>query len=111
LKLSKPTIGIGESLIATFSIRNTGRYKGDEVVQLYLHDELASVARPVKELKGFQRVSLNPGEEKKLQFTITPDLLTMLDINLKEVIEPGKFRLMIGSSSTDIRLREIFEVK
>jgi len=111
LQLSKPAIANGENLLVTFKIKNTGKLPGDEVVQLYLHDELASVARPVKELKGFQRVRLNPGEEKQLQFMITPDLLTMLDINLKEVIEPGKFRLMIGSSSTDIRLREIFEVK
>ena len=80
-------------------------------MQLYLHDELASVARPVKELKGFQRISLNPGEEKEIQFIITPEMLTMLDVNLKEVIEPGKFRIMIGSSSMDIRLREVFEVK
>jgi beta-glucosidase len=111
LKLDKSTIAVGDSVEVRFNIKNTGKYQGDEVVQLYLHDELASVARPVKELKGFQRVSLEPGEEKELTFLITPDLLTMLDIHLKEVIEPGKFRLMIGSSSTDIRLREIFEVK
>ena len=80
-------------------------------MQLYLHDELASVARPIKELKGFQRVSLDAGEEKEIQFTITPDMLTMLDINMKEVIEPGIFRIMIGSSSMDIRLREVFEIK
>jgi beta-glucosidase len=80
------------------------------VVQLYLRDELASVARPIKELKGFQRISLNPSEEKEIHFTITPDMLTMLDVNLKEVIEPGTFRIMIGSSSMDIRLREVFEV-
>ncbi len=111
LQLSKPAIKSGENLELTFKLKNTGKYKGDEVVQLYLHDELASVARPVKELKGFQRISLNPGEEKEIHFTITPDMLTMLDINLKEVIEPGKFRIMIGSSSMDIRLREVFEVK
>jgi beta-glucosidase len=111
LQLGKSSIAIGENLVVKFKIKNTGKYAGDEVVQLYLHDELASVARPVKELKGFQRVSLNPGQEKEIQFTITPDLLTMLDINLKEVIEPGKFRIMIGSSSMDIRLREVFEVK
>ena len=80
-------------------------------MQLYLRDELASVARPIKELKGFQRVSLEPGEDKEIQFIITPDMLTMLDVNMKEVTEHGKFRFMIGSSSMDIRLREVFEVK
>ena len=111
LQLDKSIIKAGENLTLRFKLKNTGKYKGDEVVQLYLHDELASVARPVKELKGFQRVSLEPGQEKEIQFTITPDMLTMLDVNMKEVIEPGKFRIMIGSSSVDIRLREIFEVQ
>lgn len=111
LQLSKTVISKTENITARFTIKNTGKYKGDEVVQLYLHDELASVARPIKELKGFQRISLSPGEEKEIEFIITPAMLTMLDVNMKEVIESGKFRLMIGSSSTDIRLREIFEVK
>ena len=93
------------------NVKNTGKYQGDEVVQLYLRDELASVARPIKELKGFHRVSLEPGEEKEVRFILTPEMLTMLDINMKEVIEPGKFRVMIGSSSMDIRLREVFEVR
>ncbi|MDH7460469.1 glycoside hydrolase family 3 N-terminal domain-containing protein [Chitinophagaceae bacterium 26-R-25] len=104
-------IRAGDSVQLSFNIKNTGKYKGEEVIQLYLRDELASVARPVKELKGFQRVSLNPGEEKTVQFNITPAMLTMLDVNLKEVIEPGTFRIMIGSSSADIRLRTLLEVK
>ncbi|HTH30691.1 MAG TPA: glycoside hydrolase family 3 C-terminal domain-containing protein, partial [Lacibacter sp.] len=111
LQLHKKKITAGENLTVTFKLKNTGKYTTDEVVQLYLHDELASVARPIKELKGFQRISLHPGEEKKVTFTITPDLLMMFDVNMKEVIEPGMFRIMIGSSSTDIRLRELFEVK
>jgi beta-glucosidase len=111
LQLQKKQIAAGENLTVTFKLKNTGKYTTDEVVQLYLHDELASVARPIKELKGFQRINLHPGEEKKVKFTITPDLLMMFDVNMKEVIEPGMFRIMIGSSSTDIRLRELFEVK
>ncbi|WP_276500779.1 glycoside hydrolase family 3 protein [Terrimonas pollutisoli] len=111
LQLDKPIMKARENLSLRFKIKNTGNYKGDEVVQLYLRDELASVARPIKELKAFQRVNLQPGEEKEIQFIITPDMLTMLDVNMKEVIEPGKFRIMIGSSSMDIRLREMFEVK
>jgi beta-glucosidase len=111
LRLAKHVIKTGETLSLSFKLKNTGNYKSDEVVQLYLHDELASVARPVKELKAFQRVSLDKGEEKEIRFNITPDMLTMLNVNMKEVIEPGQFRIMIGSSSSDIRLREIFEVK
>ena len=111
LQLGKSTIKAGENLNLRFKLKNSGKFKGDEIVQLYLHDELASVARPVKELKGFQRISLEPGEEKEIQFTITPEMLTMLDVNMNEVIEPGKFRIMIGSSSMDIRLRQIFEIQ
>jgi len=111
LQLSQQSIGVHDNLVVKFRLKNTGARAGDEVVQLYLRDELASVARPLKELKAFQRVQLEAGEEKEIQFTITPAMLTMLDVNLKEVIEPGLFRLMIGSSSVDIRLREQFEVK
>lgn len=110
LQLGKRSIRKDENLEVVCKIRNSGNYPGDEIVQLYLRDELASLARPVKELKDFQRISLNPGEEKEVRFIITPSMLTMLDVNLQEVIEPGSFRIMIGSSSTDIRLREVFEV-
>ena len=111
LLLDKSIIKVGENLNLRFKLKNTGKYKGDEVVQLYLRDELASVARPVKELRGFQRISLEPGEEKEIQFVVTPEMLTMFDKNMKEVIEPGRFRIMIGSSSMDIRLRDVFEVQ
>ncbi len=111
LKPGQPRIRIGDTMHVQFRVQNTGKYAGEEVVQLYLHDELASVVRPVKELKDFQRVYLQPGETKNLSFTIRPEMLTMLDIQLREVIEPGRFRLMIGSSSSDIRLREIIEVE
>ena len=79
---------------------------GDEVVQLYIHDVLASVSRPVMELKGFQRIHLNAGETKNIQFSITPELLSMLNAKLEKVVEPGDFRIMIGGSSRDIRLKE-----
>lgn len=111
LKVDKPLFAVGESAKVSFKIKNNGKYKGDEVVQLYIRDEFASVARPVKELKGFQRISLKPGEEKTIEFIITPDLLKMYDADMKEVIEPGTFRIMIGSSSADIRLRTVLEVK
>lgn len=87
------------------SVQNTGSRSGDEVVQLYLRDVLASVARPVMELKRFQRVRLKPGERIDLTFTIGPDELRMLDADMKWVVEPGVFRVMVGASSKDIRLR------
>lgn len=80
-------------------------------MQLYVKDELASVARPVKELKAFQRISLKAAEEKEVVFEITPAMLSMLDDKMKRVVEPGTFRIMIGSSSRDIRVREIIQVE
>ena len=80
------------------------------MVQLYIRDIISSVARPARELKGFQRVHLKAGEEKALSFTIGPGLLKMLDKNMKWVVEPGDFRIMIGSSSYDIRLHDAIAV-
>ena len=105
LVLSQKTIAAADSVVARFKVKNSGKRAGDEVVQLYIRDLLASVARPVMQLKGFQRVSLKPGEEKEMSFTIGPDRLRMLDKDMRWVVEPGTFRLLIGSSSKDIRLR------
>lgn len=110
LEMSKSEIYAGEKVKVTCKVKNTGEVTGDEVVQLYLHDTLASVARPVKELKGFQRISLNPGEEKKVTFELGFDELSMLDKDLNRMVEPGKFRIMVGASSKDIRLREFLTV-
>ncbi len=110
-RLSQKTISDTSSVELRFRIKNTGAYEGTEVAQLYLRDEVASVARPVKELKAFQRISLKAGEAHECLFVITPAMLSMLDENLKTVVEPGIFRLMVGSSSKDIRLRELLEVK
>jgi beta-glucosidase len=87
------------------TVKNTGTRAGDEIVQLYVRDELASVARPVMELKGFQRVHLDAGEERPLAFEVGPEQLRMLDRDMRWVVEPGAFRVMIGASSRDIRLR------
>jgi beta-glucosidase len=92
-------------------VKNTGTRGGDEVVQLYVHDVLASVARPVMQLEGFQRVHLEPGEAKELVFTLSRDQLQMLDRDMHWVVEPGVFRVMIGASSKDIRLRGGLSVK
>jgi beta-glucosidase len=111
LQFDQQTIHTGENVVVHCAIKNTGRVAGEEVVQLYINDKLASVARPVMELKGFQRLMLQPGGSKQIAFTITPAMLTMLNADLKEVIEPGEFTIMIGASSRDIRLKEILEVK
>jgi len=86
-------------------VTNVGSRAGDEVVQLYVRDVLASVARPVRELKGFARVHLEPGESRTVSFSLSPDELRMLDRDLHWVVEPGVFRVMLGASSVDIRLR------
>lgn len=109
--LSNETIAPGEKLTISCTIKNTGNYAGDEVVQLYLRDELASVARPVMELKGFQRISLQPGEEKRVSFEITDKQLMFLDANMKKVFEPGEIRVMLGASSMDLRLKATLRLK
>ena len=86
-------------------VKNTGRRAGDEVVQLYVRDVLATVARPVIQLEAFSRVHLEPGEEKEVRFELGRDQLMMLDRDMHWVVEPGAFRIMIGGSSKDIRLR------
>ena len=76
------------------------------MVQLYVRDLLSSVSRPVMELKGFQRIHLLPGQSKQVSFKITPDLLSMYNAAMQTVVEPGDFRIMIGASSRDIRLKK-----
>lgn len=110
MKLSRNNIGKTESTTVSFTLKNTGIRDGDEVVQLYIRDMLSSVARPVMELKGFHRIHLKAGESKPVSFTITPEMLSMLDINMKEVVEPGEFRVMIGGASRDMRLKEMLMV-
>lgn len=105
LDLERERIAPGDSTVVRFTVENTGPVAGDEVVQLYVRDELATVAQPVTALKGFQRVHLLPGETRELRFVLRPDMLTMLGRDLQPVIEPGDFRIMIGASSRDVRLR------
>ena len=91
-------------------VENTGNRKGEEVVQLYVHDPVASVARPVEELRGFKRIMLEPGEKKTVMFDLGRDDFGFLDANMKFVVEPGIIEVLIGSSSDDIRLKSTFEV-
>jgi beta-glucosidase len=91
-------------------VANTGKAAGDEVVQLYVYDPLASVPRPVMELKGFCRISLQPGEARTLTFRLPVDILAFYDENLDLIVESGEVRVMLGGSSQDIRLEGKFEV-
>lgn len=111
LRLSKKIIGKKENVSLTFNITNTGNREGAEVAQLYMHDKIASIARPVKQLIDFKKIWLKPGETKQIIFIITPEKLSMYDINMNWVVEPGEFELMVGSSSEDIRLKEVLTVK
>ena len=94
------------SIRVSLDVKNMGEREGDEVVQLYIHDLIASIARPVKELRRFKRVSLKPGESKTVVFTLSPDDLAMYNSRMRRIVEPGYFEIMIGSSSDDIRLKK-----
>ncbi len=111
LSFDKKVITPDDTVIARFKIRNAGEVGGDEVAQLYIHELYTSVATPVIALKGFERIHLKAGETKEVEFKITPDLLSMIDGHLKKVVEPGEFRIMIGASSKDIRLRGTIMVR
>lgn len=100
----------GEAVQVTCHVRNTGDRAGDEVVQLYIQDEYACVPRPVKELKGFRRILLEPGQSAQVTFTLTAENLAYFDEVMKLVVEPGPIRVMVGSSSADIRLEGAFNV-
>ena len=105
LAIEPAAMAAGGSTTVRCTVKNTGSRAGDEVVQLYLRDVLASMSRPVMELKGFRRVRLAPGQSVEVSFALGPDELRMLDRDMKWIVEPGAFRVMIGSSSKDIRLR------
>ena len=92
-------------------IRNTGKYDGEEVVQLYLRDEYASVVQPLKQLKHFARLFLKCGEEQEVKFILSEEDFALVDRNLKRVVEPGTFQVMIGAASYDIRLQTKVEIK
>ena len=99
LKVNPTRIGVAGETTVSVTVTNTGRRAGDEVVQLYVRDLVSSVTRPIMELKDFKRVSLAPGESKSVEFVITPDKLAFLDLNMKTIVEPGWFDIMVGTSS------------
>ena len=111
LKITPEVIGPDGGVNVSLDVENIWKYKGDEIVQLYIHDVVSSLSRPVKELKRFKRVTLDIGEKKSINFALTPEDLVFLDTDMKLIVEPGLFEVMIGSSSEDIRLSGKFEVK
>jgi beta-glucosidase len=111
LRITPKEIGPGGIADVSVDIRNTGEKAGKEVVQLYINDVISSVSTPVRELKGFKKIHLIPGEKKTVNFQLTPKDLSFLDKHLEPVVEPGVFEVMVGSSCEDIRLKGEFEVK
>lgn len=99
-----------EPALISFDLTNTGKFPGDEVVQLYIHDQVSTVTTYEKNLRGFERVHLNPGETRRITLRVLPEYLSLIDLNMKRVVEPGAFDIMVGASSEDIRLKGILNV-
>lgn len=110
IRLSTSTIQPLQSLTVSCKIKNSGKRKGEEVVQLYIRDLTASVTRPIKELKGFKKISLQPGEVQSVEFTIDKEALAFYDQQMNWIVEPGDFKVMIGCSSDKILLEHQFTV-
>jgi len=110
LILDPPKIGPGGKVTVSLRVRNAGKRKGEEVAQLYIRDVVSSVVTPVKQLRAFEKVSLEPGEVKTIRFTLGPEHLALLNQHLQWIVEPGTFEVGIGTSSKYIRLTGKFEV-
>jgi len=111
ISLSKNVLKGNETLTAKVTVTNTGKFAGEEVVQLYISDPVASVARAVKELKGFEKIHLNPGESKEVIFAITPEALKFFNSELKYDWEPGEFVIQVGTNSQDLKQAKCSWVK
>ena len=101
LRVDPPQIGIAGTANVSVDVTNTGTREGDEVAQLYVHQCVASITRPVEELRGFKRVTLKPGEKTTVEFTLTPKALALLGMDMRPVVEPGTFDIMVGPNSAD----------
>src|ERR1700744_18808 len=110
LSRSNPSIKDNDVLSVSLTIQNTGKYAGEETVQLYLRDMVSQPVRPVKELKDFKKVLLQPGGTKRITFDIKKDELSFYNDKLERIVQPGEFQIMIGSASSDIRLQKSFEL-
>ena len=96
-----------EKITATITVQNTGNKDADEVVQLYIRDMVCSISRPIKELKGFQRIHLAAGESREVSFDITPEMLKFYNAELKHILEPGDFEIMVGTNSNDVKMQPL----
>ncbi|OOV25757.1 glycosyl hydrolase [Flavobacterium sp. LM5] len=110
LQLSKKVMKKNETITVSFTLTNTGKFDGEEVVQLYLKDQVGSVVRPVKELRDFQKVFLKAGASQKITFTVDKEKLAFYNAKLEWAPEPGAFEVQLGASSADIRLKDNFEL-
>lgn len=111
LKLDKTTMTKTGAITASFTLTNTGKYDGEEVVQLYINDPVASIVQPMKKLKDFQKIALKSGESRTIIFKIDNEKLCFYNQQLQWISEPGNFKLMIGSASDDIRLQSDFKLQ
>ena len=102
LQLSAQSIRANGKLTVSVDVENVGKRSGDEVVQLYIRDVAASMTRPVKELKGFQPVTLQPGEKRRVEFVLTGEQLGFWNRDMRFVVEPGEFKVMVGPNSEDV---------
>jgi len=102
LSVSSNSIGTEGRAKVTVDVTNTSAVPGDEVVQLYIRDEVSSVTRPVKELRGFRRITIDPGKTQTVEFILGPDELSFLDRDMRRVVEPGSFKIMVGGNSVDL---------
>jgi beta-glucosidase len=109
LRLSAKSIDLDGKLTVSVEVENSGKRSGDEVVQLYIRDQASTVTRPVKELKGFERVTLQPGEKRRVQFTLMSEHLGFYNRDVKFVVEPGEFKVFVGPNSEQL-LEASFEV-
>jgi beta-glucosidase len=110
LSVETPAIGAADTLVVSANVRNSGQRPGEEIVQLYVRDLVGSVTRPIKELKGFRRVALNPGEEQTVRFEVPAQQLGFWGLDMKYVVEPGEFKVWIGPNSAE-GLEGEFQVK
>jgi beta-glucosidase len=107
VRLAEASIARGASTRVLAELTNTGSREGTEVVQMYIRDRVSSVTRPVKELKGFRKITLQPGETQTVEIEVTPESLAFYDIRMEYVVEPGEFEIMVGTSSRDSDLQKV----
>ncbi|MDX1637814.1 MAG: fibronectin type III-like domain-contianing protein [Balneolaceae bacterium] len=102
MNVSRDTMGVAGTLQVSVDVTNTGERTGEEVVQLYIRDMVGSVTRPVKELKGFEKMRLEPGQTNTVTFELGPKHLAYYNIDMEKVVEPGDFNVFVGGSSEDV---------